>query len=132
MPAQLILDALRNKNWPQTVIVSAIVSICTWKILLSLVYTRDRFEHEFRDVRSEAKVDRAEIVQLVKDSEDRSNKRFELIEAQIKRMWTVDMQVIKSGMVVARNTNIWVPDDYRIYEAIRQGKAPDAIRITSP
>lgn len=121
MSAQLILDALKNKGWPQTVVISAMVAIATWKLSVVVVDFRDRLVRELSNIRTEAQA-----------QEERTSKKIEILEAQVKRMWTVDMQVIRDGMVVARNTNVWVPDGYRIYEAIRQGKAPDAVRITSP
>lgn len=59
-----------------------------------------------------------------------NEQRFLQQQQQIDQAWTVHMMALRDSMVAHKNTNNWIPDSYRIYEAVRGGKPIEPVRIT--
>ena len=123
---ELIVTALHDKNAGLIVAIVVIVAGGTALGTATLMFKggvelrrfEKAMESEFDKVHMDMMKNRLEL--------EAQNKK---LQDQLDRAWTVDMQAIWGSMTAHRNTNGWVPDAWRIWEAVKAGRAPDPMQI---
>lgn len=103
-----VVTMLNSKRWPHTLL---LVLAVAGSSAGSTFWLTLKFASEVRTV------------------EKMLDGRFEKIQVQLDMAWTIHMQAMRDTMVAARNTNSWIPDSYRIFEAVRSGREPTSIRL---
>lgn len=135
-----VSELIKHKGLASNVAVLVMLGYIIFQVTITSVRVTARVAEEvrkiergldsrFAEMEDTVVENRREMERKLIEAQSENEERFAKMQAQIDQAWTVYMMDMRDTMVATKNTNNWIPDARRIFDAVRSGRTPDSIQI---